>query len=82
MFGLEKYKHVFGRPGMDAHAWRIPVVDLAFVDVLFTALAAYVCSVVYANYSFLAWFGALMVLGIFMHALFGVQTKLNQTLPL
>ena len=43
MFGLEKYKDIFGKPGKGIH--RFSVCNLAVVDILLTFLLAKVIQV-------------------------------------
>ena len=81
MFGFEKYKHLGGRPRLGIHRHRIPLVDLAVVDVLAVFLVAYLCSLG-SRISFGVWLVGWFVLGVMAHALFEVPTRLNQALSL
>ena len=79
MFGLEKYKDIFGKPGKGIHRFR--VCNLAVVDILLTFLLAKVIQVglfPYISYSIVLL--CTFVLGIFMHLLFGVQTPIQKFL--
>ena len=79
MFGLQKYKDIFGKPGKGIHRFR--VCNLAVVDILLTSLLAKVIQVglfPYISYSVVLL--CTFVLGIFMHLLFGVQTPIQKFL--
>jgi hypothetical protein len=83
MKGLCKYKDIFGRPNEGAHSIRI--FGFAAVDIILTILAAFLIAkftkigakigVIYVTL-------ALFLLGIFIHYLFCVDTKLNRCLGL
>ena len=77
MFGLEKYRDIFGVPGKGVHSTRF--LGLAVVDVVGTVVIAL----------FVAWrmewsYGltvcAAFALGLVFHALFGVQTAVARML--
>jgi|LakMenEpi03Aug12_release.lakeMendotaPanAssembly.Ray.scaffolds.fasta_scaffold3350579_1 hypothetical protein len=80
MFGLEKYKDIFGEPGTGVHKYR--VFDIAIVDVLATII------VVYGIYLLLQYFGyrvyyytlllCAFILGIVLHRIFGVRTTVDK----
>ncbi len=74
---LRKYRDLFGEPGTGAHAARIG--PFAAVDVGLTVAAAAAVSAL-AGYSFLLVLLVLVIAGIAMHALFGVDTALNTML--
>jgi len=79
MFGLQKYKDIFGKPGKGVHRFR--VCNLAIVDILLTVLLAKIIQVgvfPYISYSIVLL--CTFVLGIFMHLLFGVQTPIQKFL--
>ena len=79
MFGLQKYKDIFGKPGKGIHRFR--VCNLAVVDILLTFLLAKILQVAlfpYISYSVVLL--CTFVLGIFMHLLFGVQTPIQKFL--
>ena len=74
---LCKYKHIFGKPGEGAHAYRI--FDIAIIDVISTIIAGL----------FLAWITKISVyyvipgcflLGIVAHRLFCVRTTVDKML--
>lgn len=74
---LCKYKDIFGKPREGAHSFRI--FDIAIVDLAMTVLGAYLVSKS-AKINFFKTLAFLIILGIFMHWLFCVDTKLNQIL--
>ena len=79
MFGLEKYKDIFGKPGKGIHRFR--VCNLAVVDILLTFLLAKVIQVgLFPYISYPVVLLCTFVLGIFMHLLFGVQTPIQKFL--
>jgi hypothetical protein len=73
--GLCKYRSVFGDPGKDVHSYRI--FDIAYVDVLFTILFAWLLSLVFST-SFAYNLIILFLLGIIMHRLFCVRTTIDK----
>ena len=75
MFG--RYKDMFGKPNKGVHSYR--VFNFAIVDVLATVLVAYLISI-YGKYSFIYTLVGLFLLGIFMHALFCVDTQVTKLL--
>jgi hypothetical protein len=74
---LCEYKDLFGKPMEDLHAYRIPIVNLATVDVVITAAAAYGISQYY-NSSFWMVLVILFIIGIASHKIFCVDTQLNK----
>ncbi len=79
MFGLQKYRYIFGKPGKGIHRFRI--CNLAIVDILLTFLLAKIVQVTlfsHTSYSIVAL--CMFILGIFMHLLFGVQTPIQRFL--
>jgi len=79
MFGLEKYRYIFGKPGKGIHRFR--VCNLAIVDILLTFLLAKLVQVgLFPQTSYSIVLLAMFVLGIFMHLLFGVQTPIQRFL--
>lgn len=77
MFGLEKYKDIFGAPRTGAHAKR--VLDIAIVDVVLTLILALIISLVFKqNFALVS--ACLFGLSIIMHRLFGVRTKVDTIL--
>ena len=81
---LCEYKDLFGKPGEGSHSYRIPVVNLAAVDVLATVVGAALISK-YSKYSFFTILIMLVIFSIFIHVLFCVDTelikKINYFLP-
>lgn len=70
-------KDMFGKPGEGVHAYRfagVAVVDLAMTAAAAAALAKW------QDKSFIMCFFALMILAVFMHKLFCVETALNKKL--
>jgi Na+-translocating ferredoxin:NAD+ oxidoreductase RnfE subunit len=73
---LCKYSNIFGMPNQGVHKLRIPVLDIALVDTVLTIIAAIIISH-YTSYNFLTVFIILIIVGIIVHKLFCVRTKLN-----
>lgn len=73
---LCEYKDLFGKPNEGSHAYRIPVLDLAAVDVIMTVAVSYGASY-YFNYSFLIVLLVFIIAGIVSHKLFCVDTTVN-----
>ena len=69
------YRYMFGRPGEGVHQYRI--LDIAVVDVALTVLAAWIITW-FVDYSFWTVFIALFFLGIVVHKLFCVRTKIDR----
>lgn len=78
---LCSYKNIFGKPYEGVHSIRIPIIDLAFIDVFFTVIAAYIISK-YFEYNFVCTLLFLFLLAIFIHYIFCVNTRLNVFLNL
>ena len=79
MFGLEKYKYIFGKPGQGIHRFR--VCNLAIADILLTFLLAKIVQMgLFPKISYSIVLIAMFILGIFMHLLFGVQTPIQRFL--
>jgi hypothetical protein len=74
---LCKYKDIAGKPNEDAHFYRIPIINLAIVDVAVTVAAAYGISKYY-NMSFFVMVFILFIIGIAVHKIFCVDTQLNK----
>ena len=74
-----KYRDVFGRPGKGVHALRIPVVDLAAVDVVGALLVAWAIARTW-RVSMLLTCAAVFVCGVVVHAVFCVDTRVNRWL--
>ena len=74
---LCKYADIFGKPNTGVHSYRL--FDFAIVDVLLTILVGYLISKYYNKPMFSTIF-YLFIIGIFIHELFCVKTKLNTLL--
>jgi hypothetical protein len=74
---LCKYKDLFGKPGEGVHSWRI--FDVGVIDVLVTILAAYLISYL-IGIRLLYVIPAIFILGIVVHRLFCVRTKVDRIL--
>lgn len=82
MSGLCKYSKIFGEPNTGSHAYRF--YGFAAFDIVLTLIAAYIISsLIYSptNISaFLVTTIILVILGIILHEVFCVNTKLNSIL--
>lgn len=85
--GLCQYKDIFGKPNEGVHSFR--VFGFAAVDIILTLLAAFIISKVYKGRSiagikldFVNVTIALFLVGILLHWIFCVDTKLNRCLGL
>lgn len=74
-----KYKNMFGEPNKESHMYRIPLINLAFVDVLITIIAGYAISK-YFEYSILSVMIVLILLSIIAHRIFCVRTTVDKFL--
>jgi fatty acid desaturase len=74
---LCQYKNYFGKPGEGVHSYRI--ADIAVVDVGFTILVAWLLSYLF-EWNFLWCLLGFFILGILMHRLFCVRTKIDTIL--
>ena len=77
MFGLCKYKDIFGQPGKGVHQYRI--FDIAIVDVLVVVLFGWIISYV-THYRLAYVLAGVFLLGIVAHRLFCVRTKVDRLL--
>ena len=75
-----QFKDLVGKPREGSHKYRIPIIDLAVVDVLVVATAGYFVGVRYLNYSGLFVFIFILILTIVSHRIFCVETALDQFL--
>ena len=73
------YKNMFGEPNKDSHKYRIPVINLAFIDVLLTVIIGYSISN-YFSYSFISVMLILISISILAHRLFCVRTTVDKFL--
>lgn len=74
-----KYKDALGKPGEKAHKIRIPLLDVALVDVALTLAVAVGISLL-TNWPVWLVFLVLLVLGIAVHRIFCVRTKVDRAL--
>ena len=72
---LCKYRDVLGKPNEGIHSIR--VFDIAIMDLAFTVLAAAVITLLF-KWPFLPVLAVVLVIGIFMHRLFCVNTTVNK----
>ena len=70
-----RFKNVFGVPREGIHSIRL--FDIAVVDVLGTVLLAFLLSKIF-QCNFLLTFTALLILSVFVHKLFCVDTTLTK----
>jgi hypothetical protein len=79
-----KYKDIFGKPGKEVHAIRIPIINVALVDVVVTVLVSIIISVValgtFNTVSVLWTTLALFLSGILAHRIFCVRTTVDKAL--
>lgn len=78
---LCKYKNIFGEPKKGLHSLRIPIFDIAFIDVFFTILVGWYISK-NTKYSFWIILIMLFLLGIILHRIFCVKTKIDTIIDL
>ncbi len=74
---LCEYKNIFGEPRKNAHSLRL--FDFAVVDIVLTLILAYMIKYLFGGNYFIILL-LLVLLGIFLHWLFCVDTKLNTIL--
>lgn len=75
---LCEYSDIFGKPGEGSHAYRI--FNLAIVDLFGTIFVAFLLSKYYPKYNFVTYLALLLLLGIIMHKIFCVETRLNKSI--
>ena len=73
---LCEYRDMFGKVAQGVHAYRI--ADIAVVDVIATILLALLIHHVWPKYGFGYILLALFLLGIIMHRLFCVRTRIDK----
>jgi uncharacterized membrane protein len=76
---LCKYRNFFGKPGKGVHSYRIPLLDVAAVDVIATLIVGYLIAL-YSKWNYWLVVLVLFLLGIAMHRLFCVRTKIDQVI--
>jgi hypothetical protein len=74
---LCKYRHIFGKEREGIHSIRL--FDVAIIDVVLTVLAAFLISL-YFKYNVFIVILLLFVLGILLHKIFCVKTKVDNIL--
>lgn len=79
---LCKYKGIFGDPGVGVHKKRIPILNIAFIDTLFTFIGAWIIYKYFKFKSYWKVLGVVFIIGIIVHRLFCVNTQLNKMLGL
>ena len=79
MSRLCQYRDIFGKPNTGVHAIRL--FNLAIVDVVLTLLLAWIIRY-YSGQNFWVILACLIMVGIFLHWLFCVETQLNRLLGL
>lgn len=72
---LCKFRHIFGREGEGAHAYR--VANIAVVDLALTVVGAWLLARWMARPFWLV-FAAVMVIGVLVHRMFCVETTLTK----
>lgn len=77
MFGLCKYKNMFGEPNAGLRKYRI--ADIAIMDTLVVVVFGYLISRA-MKWPLLWTLGGLFILGIFAHRAFCVRTGLDRML--
>ena len=75
---LCKYKNILGISGKGIHSIRF--LDIAIIDVLLTIILAYVISLFIKKNEFVVILIMLFCLGIILHRLFCVRTKIDKLL--
>jgi hypothetical protein len=76
---FKQYKDIFGKPNEDLHQYRIPIINVAFIDVLLTIIIGYAISYK-MEYSLTIVLICLLLLAIIMHRLFCVRTTVDKFL--
>ena len=71
---LCKYKNIFGEVNTGIHSYR--VFDFAILDIIATIIGAYIIYKL-TGYNFNKILISLFILGIILHKIFCVKTKLN-----
>ena len=77
MFGLCKYKHLFGEPNAGLRKYRI--FDIAISDTIIVIICAWLIAWFF-KWPFLPTLLGIFILGIFVHRAFCVRTGLDKIL--
>lgn len=76
MFGLCKYRNIFGRPGKGIHQYRI--FNIPIVDALGTiVLAWFLHKYLFSNRPYLHVLFFTFLLGVILHRIFCVKTPID-----
>ena len=78
MFGLCKYKNIFGKPGRGVHRFRI--ANIAVVDVIMTFILAYVIWTFMEQYSYWTILFLCFLTAVILHRMFCVKTTVDKFL--
>ena len=79
MFGLCRYKNMFGRPGHGIHRFRI--ANIAIVDVIFTFILAYILQIIFfEKYNYWSILLICFLAAIIIHHMFCVKTVVQKFL--
>ena len=73
-----KYKNIFGKVNKGIHSVRL--FDIAIIDVILTIILSYIIKKYFPKIHFLYILIYLFLLGIILHKLFCVKTKINKLL--
>lgn len=80
MFGLDRYKDALGIPRVGFHSMRIPILDYALRDIIGTVVITWILVMIFAKdksiKNSIYWIIFAFLLGILLHLLFGVRTKM------
>lgn len=76
---FKKYSEIFGKVNTGVHSYRL--FNIAIIDLLLTLLAAFIISYYYKK-PIVHTTIFLLLLGVFFHWLFGVNTTINRYLGL
>lgn len=74
MFGLEKYKDIFGKPNENLHTHFL---NIAIFDLVLTILFAFIITLIinFTFWNFIIIFIIIFSIGQLFHFIFGVQTS-------
>lgn len=75
---LCQYKDILGKVGEGVHSYRI--FNIAYVDVLFTIIGAYVIYLFLPKINYFVILISLFILGIILHRIFCVRTTIDKYL--
>ena len=72
---FKEYSTIFGKPNEGIHSYRI--FDLAIMDIIFTIIGVFIISIIF-KLNFLRTLIITFIIGIILHRLFCVNTKINK----